>query len=169
MPADAVRVGGLACQTPRPQGRAGTARGTERVISPAHHIGAVRGRAPFEGVARDEKRLELRGRLSPRGNCLLEMQLFDDQPDLLLAQSGKDCYKTSDKGRYCHRICNMPAATLSQREQLKALVSGKPIIRAQELRNAGIAGSTIQRALDDRSEAHTSELQSLMRISYAVF
>src|SRR3546814_19536425 len=77
------------------------------------------------------------------------MQLFDDQPDLLLAQSGKDCYKTSDKGRYCHRICNMPAATLSQREQLKALVSGKPIIRAQELRNAGIAGSTIQRALDD--------------------
>src|SRR3546814_3144031 len=43
----------------------------------------------------------------------------------------------------------MPAATLSQREQLKALVSGKPIIRAQELRNAGIAGSTIQRALDD--------------------
>src|SRR3546814_19482555 len=77
------------------------------------------------------------------------MQLFDDQPDLLLAQSGKDCYKTSDKGRYCHRICNMPAAPLSQREQLKALVSGKPIIRSQELRNAGIAGSTIQRAHDD--------------------
>jgi predicted transcriptional regulator of viral defense system len=43
----------------------------------------------------------------------------------------------------------MPAATLSQREQLKALVSGKSIVRAQELRNAGIAGSTIQRALDD--------------------
>src|SRR3546814_10768486 len=36
-----------------------------------------------------------------------------------------------------------------QREQLKALVSGKPIIRAQELRNAGIAGSTIQRAFDE--------------------
>jgi predicted transcriptional regulator of viral defense system len=43
----------------------------------------------------------------------------------------------------------MPAATLSQREKLKTLVSGKPIVRAQELRNAGIAGSTIQRALDD--------------------
>lgn len=43
----------------------------------------------------------------------------------------------------------MAAMTLSQREQLKTLISGKPIIRAQELRNAGIAGSTIQRALDD--------------------
>jgi predicted transcriptional regulator of viral defense system len=43
----------------------------------------------------------------------------------------------------------MSAATLSQREQLRALVSGKSIVRAQELRNEGIAGSTIQRALDD--------------------
>lgn len=43
----------------------------------------------------------------------------------------------------------MPAVTLSQREQLKTLVSGKSIVRAKELRNAGIAGSTIQRALDD--------------------
>src|SRR3546814_17474689 len=46
-------------------------------------------------------------------------------------------------------MLNMPAATRSHREQLKARVSGKPIIRAQELRNAGIAGSTIQLALDD--------------------
>jgi predicted transcriptional regulator of viral defense system len=43
----------------------------------------------------------------------------------------------------------MPAMTQSQREKLKSIVSGQPIIRAQELRNAGIAGSTIQRALDD--------------------
>lgn len=43
----------------------------------------------------------------------------------------------------------MPAPIQSQREQLKAIVSGGSIIRAQELRNAGIAGSTIQRALDD--------------------
>lgn len=43
----------------------------------------------------------------------------------------------------------MSAATLSQRKQLKNLVSDKTIVRAQELRNAGIAGSTIQRALDD--------------------
>lgn len=43
----------------------------------------------------------------------------------------------------------MPAMTQSQREQLRTIVSGQPIVRAQELRNAGIAGSTIQRALDD--------------------
>ena len=43
----------------------------------------------------------------------------------------------------------MAAMTQSQRAQLKALVSGKSVVRAQELRSAGIAGSTIQRALDD--------------------
>src|SRR3546814_8440178 len=32
-----------------------------------------------------------------------------------------------------------------------------------------IIASTSQATLDDRSEEHTSELQSLMRISYAVF
>ncbi len=37
----------------------------------------------------------------------------------------------------------------SQREQLKSIVAGKPVVRAQELRDAGIAGSTIQRALND--------------------
>src|SRR3546814_3948224 len=34
---------------------------------------------------------------------------------------------------------------------------------------AAIAGSTVQSSFDRRSEEHTSELQSLMRISYAVF
>lgn len=43
----------------------------------------------------------------------------------------------------------MPSPIQSQREQLKTIVSGGAIIRAQEFRNAGIAGSTIQRALDD--------------------
>lgn len=43
----------------------------------------------------------------------------------------------------------MPATMQNQREKLKSIVSIKPIIRAQELRNAGIAGSTIQRALND--------------------
>lgn len=43
----------------------------------------------------------------------------------------------------------MRAATQSQRDQLKTIVAGKSIVRAQELRNAGIAGATIQRALDD--------------------
>jgi predicted transcriptional regulator of viral defense system len=43
----------------------------------------------------------------------------------------------------------MAVAAQSQRNQLKAIISGKSIVRANELRNAGIAGSTIQRALDD--------------------
>ncbi len=64
MPADSVRARGLPRQTSRPQERAGTARGTERVISPAQ-LGALWGGAPLEGVARDAKRLALRGRLSP--------------------------------------------------------------------------------------------------------
>jgi predicted transcriptional regulator of viral defense system len=37
--------------------------------------------------------------------------------------------------------------TTTQREQLRALTSGHPLLRAQELREAGIGGSTIQRAL----------------------
>lgn len=43
----------------------------------------------------------------------------------------------------------MSAPMQSQREQLRAIMAGKSIVRAQELRNAGIAGSTIQRALED--------------------
>src|SRR3546814_1916520 len=41
--------------------------------------------------------------------------------------------------------------------------------RRQVLRRHGRAGQQVQRILVLRSEEHTSELQSLMRISYAVF
>lgn len=41
----------------------------------------------------------------------------------------------------------MSLAAATQREQLRALASGHSLLRAQELREAGIAGSTIQRAL----------------------
>jgi predicted transcriptional regulator of viral defense system len=37
---------------------------------------------------------------------------------------------------------------ISQREHLRSLISGRSILRAQDLRNVGIAGATIQRALD---------------------
>ncbi len=43
----------------------------------------------------------------------------------------------------------MPEKAVSQREQLRSIVAQRSIIRAQDLRNAGIAGSTIQRALKD--------------------
>lgn len=37
----------------------------------------------------------------------------------------------------------------TQREQLRAILVDKPIVRAQELRDAGIAGETITRAMKD--------------------
>ncbi|WP_067736068.1 type IV toxin-antitoxin system AbiEi family antitoxin domain-containing protein [Novosphingobium naphthalenivorans] len=43
----------------------------------------------------------------------------------------------------------MAVEAISQREQLRSLVAGHSILRAQELRNHGIAGTTIQRALAD--------------------
>src|SRR3546814_9990525 len=43
-------------------------------------------------------------------------------------------------------------------------------LRAGDDRTVGLAGEVHERVVDDgRSEEHTSELQSLMRISYAVF
>ena len=41
----------------------------------------------------------------------------------------------------------MPGQSTTQREQLRSLAAGHALVRAQELRQAGIAGSTIQRAL----------------------
>src|SRR3546814_2473824 len=42
-------------------------------------------------------------------------------------------------------------------------------VAAQQLANSAIAKNTQSLAIQRRSEEHTSELQSLMRISYAVF
>jgi predicted transcriptional regulator of viral defense system len=39
--------------------------------------------------------------------------------------------------------------TVTQREKLRAFVEGHTILRAQDLREQGIAGTTIRRALDD--------------------
>lgn len=41
----------------------------------------------------------------------------------------------------------MPGQATTQREQLRSLTAGRALLRAQELPQAGIAGSTIQRAL----------------------
>lgn len=43
----------------------------------------------------------------------------------------------------------MPEKAISQREKLRTLISGRAILRAQDMRKHGIAGATIQRALDD--------------------
>src|SRR3546814_10476828 len=46
---------------------------------------------------------------------------------------------------------------------------GKHGIRVNALVPGAVRTPMLQRAMDNRSEEHTSELQSLMRISYAVF
>jgi len=43
----------------------------------------------------------------------------------------------------------VPDKAISQREKLRTLVAGRTILRAQDLRDHGIAGTTIRRALDD--------------------
>src|SRR3546814_5273296 len=45
----------------------------------------------------------------------------------------------------------------------------KPCIRKDSIRRKGGGRLLAQRLMRERSEEHTSELQSLMRISYAVF
>jgi predicted transcriptional regulator of viral defense system len=50
----------------------------------------------------------------------------------------------------------MVQATATQGERLRAIMAERAIIRAQDLRKAGIAGSTIQRALDKGELARVS-------------
>lgn len=50
----------------------------------------------------------------------------------------------------------MAQAAASQGERLRAIMAERTIIRAQDLRKAGIAGSTIQRALDKGELARVS-------------
>src|SRR3546814_4891480 len=47
--------------------------------------------------------------------------------------------------------------------------SGETLMSIGRLNHVGIATPSIEKSVEMRSEEHTSELQSLMRISYAVF
>src|SRR3546814_3203432 len=65
-------------------------------------------------------------------------------------------YTTLFRSFQASRILSLPGLTVTVREMADALAS--------------VAGNDVaQRILWQRSEEHTSELQSLMRISYAVF
>ena len=59
----------------------------------------------------------------------------------------------------------MVAMRENQRAQLRSMVADQPIVRAQELRNAGIAGSTIQRALDDGDLVRIGRGQTMLPLS----
>src|SRR3546814_6720866 len=73
----------------------------------------------------------------------------------LLGRLLRDLYAA----RFARTLATMVSSRLPLVEGLRLTV---PTIR-----NAALAAATA--GLVDRSEAHTSELQSLMRISYAVF
>src|SRR3546814_1518990 len=62
-------------------------------------------------------------------------------------------------------VTSLTAATLPENQPYPALYSALSAV----LDAIGVASSARQWALALRSEEHTSELQSLMRISYAVF
>src|SRR3546814_8983174 len=68
------------------------------------------------------------------------------------------------------RRCGRQAAACRRRTGLRGLRSGRrwPLRTVRRL-DAGAAAPHAAHAEDHRSEEHTSELQSLMRISYAVF
>src|SRR3546814_7840513 len=60
----------------------------------------------------------------------------------------------------------LPVDPLAQAERARAL---QPLDRLQADVGDGVVGTQLGLAVQVRSEEHTSELQSLMRISYAVF
>src|SRR3546814_8238347 len=62
--------------------------------------------------------------------------------------------------------CDMTGNLIQNHEKM-CKAHGKIVVHDRELWKAYVAGA--EKAFHDRSEEHTSELQSLMRISYAVF
>lgn len=57
-------------------------------------------------------------------------------------------YKTSDRTVICPRFCNIPPPeTLTQNDRLLSYLREPPIVRAYELREAGISATAISRAV----------------------
>src|SRR3546814_10065804 len=92
----------------------------------------------------------------------IEMQIFRDDHGNAVHLFERDC---SSQRRHQKVIEEAPAPSLDAalRDAL-----GAAALRAAEAIDYRGAG-TVEFLVDGRSEEHTSELQSLMRISYAVF
>src|SRR3546814_4086255 len=77
------------------------------------------------------------------------------------------------EARFYHESANMPAlpAARCYYADWDGDGSGQGVVVLEDLADAGgkFGHSTDVIGIDGRSEEHTSELQSLMRISYAVF
>src|SRR3546814_2606561 len=68
-----------------------------------------------------------------------------------------------------HEAAESFDAHLRQRQVLEIDVREIPVAQRFLVRTVEVPGPAMERAFEFRSEEHTSELQSLMRISYAVF
>src|SRR3546814_6460348 len=62
-----------------------------------------------------------------------------------------------------------PMISVNEARRLKGWIDDAVAAGATLLAGGGCEGNMLKAALLERSEEHTSELQSLMRISYAVF
>src|SRR3546814_2559986 len=101
--------------------------------------------------------------------------------DLLFAESDNDSTTLAGKSNpkpattmqmvccYCRAMCGM-VVDMAARGQL-ALYTLFPLTAYALLDSVAVLGDYVMRFAEEfvRSEEHTSELQSLMRISYAVF
>src|SRR3546814_1935041 len=68
--------------------------------------------------------------------------------------------------------CARPVAAIDRRTIVRARAGRVAAHRASDRNRTGRSGGAVavaHRAVAERSEEHTSELQSLLRISYAVF
>src|SRR3546814_1894491 len=83
--------------------------------------------------------------------------------------SSTDCSRSSAPPSTGVTLGQRISACASSSVSMRAVAMRAPTSGAQQVVDRGLRTGTLIHALDDRSEEHTSELQSLMRISYAVF
>src|SRR3546814_1052023 len=65
--------------------------------------------------------------------------------------------------------CRVPAANIIGGVEGQGFKTAMKVLDRGRLHIAAVCTGVAERLIRDRSEEHTSELQSLMRISYAVF
>src|SRR3546814_1936224 len=97
---------------------------------------------------------------------ILDAERFSDLSFDLLVQAGMKMGLTQKRAR--DRLVAMQADILNEAKALLEATESEDAQLRQEL-GIGIRLEGERRCLRARSEEHTSELQSLMRISYAVF
>src|SRR3546814_2074752 len=79
-------------------------------------------------------------------------------------------YTTLFRSGEDHEEVLLPSAGVAEEaEGCAGVVGAVPVPNAFDHRDGGVFGQRGQHPVLGRSEEHTSELQSLMRISYAVF